>query len=334
VSTDRLPSPLGVIRRLLPDAEIIHEPTPDAALYGGAYSEPPALRDAPIIDGSVAMRAVRISCEPEVAFDAFLDGAQQVRILSHWHGVPILLGTVSAVIRVRQNRRLVTWGHRPPVVRQRLYLPLRYLTTLASLTDGDTYDGYDIVDTALPDVRGEFPSRHPGALRACALDRIRADRERLELELAESWCVRDEGRLCIDGPIGSRERVAHAACAVGLVKSHNTLHATGVALDVVMRLQKGERSSVFRVGNRGGARTPVASWYLRVRDPRGRDAMFGLVRVEVTAQNDTHALTEHADLVSSWILAESAPLSLPDARWDTMMYGVRDCEQFLRAIAS
>jgi hypothetical protein len=38
--------------------------------------------------------------------------------------------------------------------------------------------------------------------------------------------------------------------------------------------------------------------------------------------------------VSRWILAERAPLALPDARWDRMVYGIRDCEEFLRATAS
>ena len=26
------------------------------------------------------------------------------------------------------------------------------------------------------------------------------------------------------------------------------------------------------------------------------------------------------------------PLALPDGRWDKMMYGIRDCEEFLRAV--
>jgi hypothetical protein len=39
-----------------------------------------------------------------------------------------------------------------------------------------------------------------------------------------------------------------------------------------------------------------------------------------------------ADEVSRWILAEVAPVALPDGRWDKMVYGVRDCEEFLRAV--
>jgi hypothetical protein len=33
------------------------------------------------------------------------------------------------------------------------------------------------------------------------------------------------------------------------------------------------------------------------------------------------------------MLAERAPLALPDARWDTMTYGVRSVEEMLRAVA-
>jgi hypothetical protein len=313
---------------MLPDAEIIQDPTPEAALYGGTYSEPPTLRDAALAEGTV-LRAIRVRRDPVAMFAAFLDGAQQVRILSHRHGVPILLGTVSAVVRVRQNRRLVTWGHRAPEVRRRLYMPLRYLPALDGVRDGVTEDGYEIVDTAMTDERGEWPPRHPAALRACALERIRGDRERLESQLAEAWCARESAPLCIDGPIGGNSRVATSACAVGVIKSHQTLYADGDALDVVMRLRRGERTSMFKIGGR--SRTGVVSWYLRVREPAGQDAMFGLVRVEVAACDD---VSERADEVSSWVLAEGTPLALPDARWDKMMYGVRDCEEFLKAIST
>ena len=42
--------------------------------------------------------------------------------------------------------------------------------------------------------------------------------------------------------------------------------------------------------------------------------------------------SRRADEVSRWILAEVSPVALPDGRWDKMVYGVRDCEEFLRAV--
>jgi hypothetical protein len=46
-----------------------------------------------------------------------------------------------------------------------------------------------------------------------------------------------------------------------------------------------------------------------------------------------HAIGDRADEVSRWIMAEASPLALPDARWDKMVYGIRDCEEYLRAVA-
>ena len=62
--------------------------------------------------------------------------------------------------------------------------------------------------------------------------------------------------------------------------------------------------------------------------------MFGLVRVEIAEPPlaSTSEIRDRADEVSRSILAEVVPLSLPDSRWDKMVYGIRDCEEFLRAV--
>ena len=115
------------------------------------------------------------------------------------------------------------------------------------------------------------------------------------------------------------------------MKSHRTLYASGVALDAVLALARGDRSSVFRIAAR--ERSAVHSWYLRLRDPAGQHALHGLVRVEVAAlESGRAAIAGRADAISRWVLAETAPLALPDPRWDVMSYPVRDCEEFLRAI--
>jgi hypothetical protein len=44
-------------------------------------------------------------------------------------------------------------------------------------------------------------------------------------------------------------------------------------------------------------------------------------------------LSARADEISRWIIAEGSPLALPDGRWDKMTYGIRDTEEFLRAIS-
>ena len=314
---------LRAIQSLLPDAEIVQSDGTADDDYGGAYGDSPRLDAAECIEGRL-MRAHRIEGDSVVRFTGFLDGIQRAAIVSHHHGVPIVLGTVAAAIRVRVNRRMVTWGHRTPFVARKLYLPLELIGLDARSDAG----GFDLVDTSRTANDGSLVSRHPAALRAVAFERVGRDRDEAERQLAEVWCTDGADPLFIDGGISGSARVAASSCAVGVIKTHRVLYAEDDSLDVVMSLRRGERTSVFALPSR--SRSPVMSWYLRLRDPRGHDAMFGLVRIEASVSDD---VAERADEISRWVMAESAPLSLPDSRWDRMVYGIRECEQFLRAIA-
>jgi hypothetical protein len=215
-------------------------------------------------------------------------------------------------------------------VRHRIYAPLARLT-------GIWRQALEALPAPLVDTSDSTPGQpeitdHPFALRDSAVHRVQKDREAAERELAERWCAVEKGALLIDGGISGSERVAGSTCTIGVVKSHRTLYAEGDALGTILRLRLGERSSVFRITS--PKRTTVASWYLRLRDPSGHDPMWGLVRVEVAQPSrvEESAIGERADQVSRWIFAEVTPLALPDPRWDKMVYGVRDCEEFLRAI--
>src|SRR5581483_9329746 len=90
-------------------------------------------------------------------------------------------------------------------------------------------------------------SEHPLALRESAVHRVQKARELAEQTLALDWCAREDRPLLIDGGISGAEQVAHAACAIGVIKSHRTLYARGDALNVVLALGRAERSSVFLV---------------------------------------------------------------------------------------
>jgi hypothetical protein len=291
--------------------------------------EPPRLSPAAPIEGH-AVRAVRVDGDPTVGFGAFLDGTQQSRVVHYADGLPIVYGTVAAVVRVRANRRLTTWA-RAPLIERRLYAPGTYLPPAVTEALADL--GVEVVDTTVPDLEGELPSPHPLALLERAVHFVQADRQRAEQSLAESWCRVESAPLFVDGGVSGSELVATSPCTVGVIKSHRTLYVDGDALRAVLSLKRGQRSSVFRIA--AARRTPVASWYLRLRDPAGRDPMWGLVRVEAAdrrAAERPEELTARADLISRWVLAEAAPLALPDGRWDKMVYGIRDCEEFLRAV--
>jgi hypothetical protein len=292
--------------------------------------DPPVLRAAQLVEGT-SLRAYTIpdtQTETQSGFGAFLDGAQRVQVMGHHEGIPIVYGTASAAIRVRIDRRMVTWGHRPPLVQRKFFLPLRYLPAVDDVGTRIGTSALDIVDTSKADKTGAYPSLHPAALLERAVRAVDDLREQLEYQLAEAWCAAAEAPLFIDGGISGNPRIAASTCAIGVVKSHRTLFVEGDALKTVFALARGERSSVFRVSPR--SRSSVISWYLRVREPKGHDAMWGLVRVEAS---ECEQPAERAEEISRWVMAEMSPLSLPDGRWDKMAYGIRDCEEFLRAIS-
>jgi hypothetical protein len=295
--------------------------TPLEHLTLGAV-EAPRLIAASVLEGR-SLKSHPIDGDVVARFAAFLDGTQTSRIASHVDGVPIVHGTTAAVVRERVERRMRTW--RAPRLERRVYAPLAQLPTAARTALRDS--GLPLVDT------GETKpaeSLHPFALQDAAIHAVQEDREALERALAEAWCAEAPGEVLVDGSITGSEAVATSSCAIGMVKSHRTLYAEGAALRTVLQLPRAHRSSVFRVTS--PKRTPVASWYLRMRDPAGRDPLWGLVRVEVSDTATGAALARRANEVSLWVLAEALPLATPDSRWDKMVYGIRDCEEFLRAI--
>jgi hypothetical protein len=291
----------------------------------GQTNDAPRLISATVLEGG-PLRARRVFDPPAVGFRAFLDGTQRSELVSYLHGAPMILGHAAAVIRERRNRRMHTWF--TPLVEAHVYCPRAFLAPSEWKTLVSAY-GPQLVDTS--DGEAELLS-HPFALRDAAFHRVQAHRESLEHRLAERWCSLERDPLFIDGGISGSEAVAVSTCTVGVVKSHKTLYAEGEALATVLALGHRERSSVFRITS--PKRTTVASWYLRLRDPRGHDPMWGLVRVELAhpAAQEMDRIGDRADEVSRWILAEASPLALPDARWDKMVYGIRDCEEYLRAV--
>ena len=309
----------------LPGSDPIEGSDSDPARYGRS-EEPPEIAPAVLVNDD-RFRAIDVG-DPKIlrasGFCGFLDGTQDVRIVNHAAGIPIVFAKVSAAVRARVNRRLVAWPRAAPIVRKRYYFPFRYVDGMSSEFKSHS----EVVDTARSDSSGKFPSRHPAALMEAAVKCIQRDRENIELELADKWCSTELSALYVDGSITGSESASRSKNVIGVIKTHRRLYADGDAFRVLVGLAHGQRTSIFKVAPE--RRNAVASWYVRVRAAKGRDVLFGLVRVEASLGED---IDERADEISRWIIAEGSPLALPDGRWDKMAYGIRDTEEFLRAIS-
>lgn len=336
VHSATLTATLRALRPLLADLNT-------APFADGAPLERLVMRaDTPVVSSCLPLepagaKAVAPRATPLVA--AFLDGIQRSRVVAYVDGTPLIFATVAAAVRQRTNGHLESWAL--PKVRRLLLASREALGT--SRWEQLVSAGVAVVDVAdhgAPDGEQHEVLWHPHALRARALELVALEREHLERQLAAQWCAEETRWLWIDGGIAGNLALSASSPAFGVVKSHNTLYGDAAAIRQVLALREGERSPAFLVGHR--PRQAVASWYLRLRAAAHGDPLFGLVRVEVAPPaavahgNGGHAqqasLTALCDELSSAIVLERHPVSLPDARWDTLAYGVHAVETYLQAL--
>jgi hypothetical protein len=280
----------------------------------GGRREEASVRPARLIeDATLAFRSVGSPARwPDPI--AFLDGVQRLQLLAYAGSAPILLGEIAAAVRERRSGRLRT------VVETRRWLAIARPAALEAAADA--LEGLDRMP--LPDDEPAHPVRDL-TQAGRALDQARGA---LELEVGAAYRRRSDAWLVIDGSLSESPDWATDPRALGVSKSHATLPFDGPDLDRYLRLPAGQRTSVFAPASRSVA--PVLAWAVRLWPWEDRDLFHGLVRVEVAPANGS---SESADLLSRHLLAERAPLSTPDPRWDRLLYGIHSVEQYLRARA-
>ena len=270
-------------------------------------------------DGGV--RAIDVGGAGHGKFTCFMDGMQRPRGPIYINGpVPIIYGYVAAAVRVRGTDRRMRTLQGYHDVNEALYFPRKLAERY-----GLSITGVHYVDTS-----NDETIEHPLALAQAAHDKISTVRQGIESGLASRWVAENAGGeewLLVDG--GLQSDYGEAGNVVGVTKSHGTQYLTWEEQSIVLGLRVGERSGAF-VPIVRGRRRPVYSWYLRMHPSEGRDVYFGLIRVEVPKSPRALAMI---DEISRWLLAERAPLSLPDSRWDKMIYPIRDCELFMKSLA-
>ena len=288
--------------------------TPASAIpeASGGRADEACLRPARLVEGDVLAWCAVSAPEAWPGPLAFLDGVQRSQLLAYAGSAPILIGEVGAAVRERRERRLTT------VLERRVQLVIGRPAALEAA--GPLPEQFRPV--ALPTDDPPHPVRD-FANAARVLDRARGA---LELELGAHYRERSDGWLVVDGVLTESPVWSADLRMVGVSKSHATLPFEGQDLERFLRLPAGHRSSVYAPETRSLA--PVREWALRLWPWEGKDVFHGLVRVQVAPANGT---PETADRLSRHLLAERAPLSTPDDRWDRLLYGIHSVEAYLRA---
>ena len=278
----------------------------------GGRTEESSISPATLVEGSelVAVAIAARAAWPEPV--GYLDGIQRLELVGYLGSSPLFIGEIGAAVRVRRNRRLSTLleDHRLLAVARP-----SVLSAAAEVLD-------ELEPVPLPDEEPPHPIRD--LLNAGrALDQARGA---LEIRTGDRYRAGCDSWLVIDGVLSESPRWAVDTRMVAISKSHSMLPFAGRDLEQYLRLPAGHRSSIYAPVTRSLA--PVRSWGLRLWPWQGHDLLHGLVRVEVAPSN---GLPDVADEISRWILADRAPISAPDRRWDRLLYGISSVEQYLRA---
>ena len=279
-------------------------------------AEEATIRPARLVElGPVVGRSVG---PPEAWPDpvAFLDGTQRYEVMAYAGASPVVVAEVAAAVMVREDRHLQAGE----VERRRLLIARpRVLSSLREVVE-EAVEGYQAIQ--LPD---DSPI-HPVRDFQLARREVDAARTRLELSVGRRFRRRSDAWLIADGSLTESPQWASDPRMLGVSKSHATLPIADQDLETYLRISAGHRSPVFQPA--GHALAPVFSWALRLWPWEEKDLLHGLIRIEAAPTEET---LEQVDRLSRWLLAERAPVSTPDPRWDRLLYGFRGVEEYLRA---
>jgi hypothetical protein len=276
----------------------------------------PSQEDAKLVEDS-EFRVV--SCKPasHSGFTHFLDGSQRSWLVAYCGLYPVYYAHVNAAILARDELRQVR-GPDQGRYREDKGLFGYLLSRLDAFDDLDRVFGVRDLD--------EQKNEAPDAVSELIKSKISSKRGCLEKELGERFA---DGVLLVDGGVGDKASVGDDRLLVGVVKSHRKQYfASPERAKLVLNMAPGERTSVFERGRGHKDEVDVYSWYLRLHRSDSQGPMWGIVRVEIPKHPD---LLKRVDEISGWILAERAPLSLPDVRYHRLLYPIRRVEQYLKA---
>ncbi|HTQ11189.1 MAG TPA: hypothetical protein VMI31_14065 [Fimbriimonadaceae bacterium] len=286
--------------------------------------------EASNVEGS-EFRILDVPLIEESAFTHFLDGAQRSWQILYHRLSPVYVAHTSAAVLERVDGEL-----QPPT-------DSTYRGGLEAFVPDDPALG-DALRPHVPVVPVPIKDTHPGGLDEVVRKAISDRRDDLERDLAQRFgCLQPQppqtrpsrengggGRLLIDGGLGNALRhQGEQPFVIGVVKSHRKQYfRSAKRTDAILGMKPGQRSTVFERPADAEQGESVCSFYLRLRESDSSGPLFGLVRVEMPSDE---AYLAEADVIAGWILHERAPLSLPDPRFDKLLYPIRLVEQHLKA---
>lgn len=308
---------------------------PDARLNTNAFGEEeaaPAVEvryadtDAPILEQSCDIGTpLPVSMTESSGLDIFVDGIEVSSVAAWVLGLPVRVAHVAAAAVRRRDKDMNDF------VAERLETVILLPAALPTDLRENVTKLHRAHDRSVWVVEGVGErDAAPKDWHIVLREAVSGRRGELERDVIVQAASSDGAAwIVVDGGVAKyRSDLRSSGNVVGLIKSHRHYYFTAeTVVKDIFSLPEGHRTPVF-VAAPSPDSQPTYSWYLRLRASQEGPPWFGVVRVEML---EPEAALRHADEISAWLLAERTPVSLPDARYDRLIYPIRFIEQYLRS---
>jgi hypothetical protein len=172
---------------------------------------------------------------------------------------------------------------------------------------------------------------HYERMRLQAAHTSRFLRHAVEVEHLSGWSqsAGERDRILCDGSLWHLHKDAPARpAAIGIAKEFHPMFFPGNLQQKIMNVSPGYRSPTFVFNPPNSPDSPVASFFLRLHSPKGKDPLFGLVRIEFSPDSE---LENTADGIAAGIYSQRYPVTYPMVKWDRLLFAFRVCAEFLAA---
>ncbi len=171
-------------------------------------------------------------------------------------------------------------------------------------------------------------------LRITAVNTARRIKWKLRSDLIERWKDAQEGAgelLLVNDSILHLDNSKLSENVAGLVKMTYVPFKGREELPNFLVIPAYQRGPLLRIEEPERSETIKFSWFLRLREAPSAEPEFGLVRVEVCAENEAGAIAQ-ANELSETIARERLPVTYPAINWDKLIFPHKLAEQYVESL--
>jgi hypothetical protein len=274
---------------------------------------------------------LEVAQEPPESASFFTGSMQRTQLVAHieleGHEVPLHYVIVSSIILYRKNRVFHAW--KSAIKHEYILAPLKYLPEAEKLKEEFSGD----LPVTLHDTGGE--ELNYTQLRIAAVNRARDLKWETRHNLLTMW--KEEEGLDANMLNIINDSLLHTDNAelkenmVGFLRMVYVPFENRDQLSNHLMLDEFQRGQLFKIIDPEKPENTKYSWFLRMRQVAKAEPEYGLIRLEILAQNDEEA-RRRADDFSCLMVRERFPVTFPAPQWDKLIFPHKLCDQYLRSL--